>query len=130
MSGDGVTTSMNLEVIWLLAEGSTDRDSEDSETESEEDEDVEDGKSGSTDEPRLWPSQNVRTRWIRATRSVRTVADVSLALHSLVAVAKSYGVVGEDPLAGKCTSAYDGLISNNNNVLLSYDSVDLLQTKI
>jgi len=73
-----------------------DSDPSDSESdEEEEEEDVEDGE-----QAKLWPSLNVRTRWIQATNEAVTVAEVSLAMYNLINCARSYGVVGEDPLAG------------------------------
>lgn len=49
---------------------------------------------------KLWPSLNVRTRWVQATNEAATAGEVSLALLSLIGCARGYGVVGEDPLAG------------------------------
>ena len=80
----------------------SDNDSQDEEGEESESEDDEEEEGTEEEEAKLWPSLNVRTRWLHATKEAVTVGEVSLALQSLIGCARSYGVVGEDPLAGEC----------------------------
>ena len=81
-----------------LDDESNEDGSEISDSESDED-DYADEPRGDEKE-KLWPSLNVRRRWIHATNESHTVGEVSLALFNLINSARSYGIVGEDPLAG------------------------------
>jgi len=69
----------------------SDSEEEESEEEEEDDEDREESKV-------LWPSLNVRTRWLQALHASQTISEVALALSSFMEHAKAYGVVGPDPL--------------------------------
>lgn len=77
----------------------TDEDSQDTDRDANDSESDDDDEMGEQ-QAKLWPSLNVRTRWIHATNVSVTIAEVSLALMCLMTCARSYGVVGEDPLAG------------------------------
>ena len=82
-----------------LDDESNEDGSEISDSESDED-DYADEPRGDEEKEKLWSSLNVRRRWIHATNESHTVGEVSLALFNLINSARSYGIVGEDPLAG------------------------------
>ena len=93
-----IFTMSKYNIIFTADDDSGGEESVPSDSESEEEEEDEEDEDGS--QAKLWPSLNVRTRWIQATNDSVTVAEVSLALLSLINSARGYGVVGEDPLAG------------------------------
>jgi hypothetical protein len=49
-------------------------------------------------EQTLWPSLNVRRKWLEATNACNTVSELALALGALMDAAKSFGVLSPDPL--------------------------------
>jgi hypothetical protein len=71
---------------------------------SEEDDSDEDEESPTGSDRVLWPSLNIRTRWIKAVSDSLTVSELALALSSFMDYCERYGITSPDPLDATGTS--------------------------
>jgi hypothetical protein len=77
--------------------------SEDEMSEDDGSEEDEDDPSAGSDRV-LWPSLNIRTRWIKAVSDSCTVSELALALSSFMDYCERYGISSPDPLDASGTS--------------------------
>jgi hypothetical protein len=96
--------------------------------EDEEDESDEEEESAGTSDV-LWPSLNVRMRWLSAVNASCTISELSLALSALMEYSKSFGIISVDSLDGLGSKSKISSRSPSRHTTSAYGQITVGSTK-